>query len=156
VTRTLATIAGLVTCFALPLAIAAVRRLGAPPPPTRPPPEELARRHRGREAAALLPMLVLFPLCGLGWYAAMARLYTLAGGADPRRWVLPALLVAGIGPAVPLALVYRLVLGAEGYEEYTYFTQLAWGWDGRRVIGVIAWAVGAGSAILFVWSIARG
>jgi hypothetical protein len=113
------------------------------------PREELRRRYQSWEIASILPIFAFAALFACGWFFLLRdgakRLAPTAGEApfviapEDAYWLLPAFFLGLVSSALPVALLYKWLLG-DRYREYDAYNQLR--------TGVNTWAVFRVFAIL--------
>ena len=152
----------LLTGIGTALAFAAIRRwFPVPPAPAEAgdPLTDAERRSFLRwEVAAIVPILVLIPAMGLGWF------FLLKGAANlvhpplpgtrfllrpiPILWGLPAVFLGIVSGALPMHWLYRLLLG-DRYPRYIQFSNEKAGFDGWRFLRWMTNLTLLGTGVLF-------
>lgn len=149
--------------FAIALAFRFFRRW-APPPAKSSPGEEFTEAERKRfarwEAASIIPFIVFAAFLGWGWHFVLRSVgegWIVYRNPDARYvlspsssyWALPALFLGIITSAVPLTMLFRLLL-RDRYGRFVEFTNARAGFDSRKILRVFAVlvALGAGAFLL--------
>ncbi|WP_435005276.1 hypothetical protein P12x_003171 [Tundrisphaera lichenicola] len=119
--------------------------------------------YRRWELGSLLPLFLLVPATGYGWYLALSEtarfLHPEAPDTQyllrpiPILWCFPAFFLGIITSAIPLTVLYRALLG-ERYRRYVRACDERVGFDGYRAFSWMAIVIVVGS-VLFTFLMAR-